>query len=72
MTLQMLRSITFSIEHSHGATELDLRERQIKFEIFDGLHWSAPAFATVTIVPVNDNHPTITLTPSGEVRTSIF
>ena len=68
----MLRSIRFSVEHSSVERELDLRDRRIMFEIFDGQRWSAPAFATVTIFPINDNRPHITLTPSGEVCMNIF
>ena len=68
----MLRSIRFSVGHSTVDQELDLRERRIMFEISDGEQWSAPAFATITIVPVNDNHPTISLTPFGEVRVQLL
>ena len=60
----MLRSITFSIS---SVEEPDLRERRIMFRIFDGVHWSEPALATVTIQPVNDNQPNIQLTPEEEV-----
>lgn len=60
----MLRSITFSIS---SVEEPDLRERRIMFKIFDGQHWSDPAFATVTIEPVNDNQPSIQLTAEEEV-----
>ena len=63
----MLRSIRFSIAHSLGEEEVDLQNRTIMFEISDGSQWSAPAFATITILPHNDNSPIITLTPSGEV-----
>ena len=61
--LQMLRSITFSID----VDEPDLTERRIMFEIYDGEQWSDRAYATVTIQPVNDNAPNIDLTPGGEV-----
>ena len=35
------------------------------FEIFDGYMWSAPAYVTVTIEPVNDNAPEVVLEPAG-------
>ena len=63
----MLRSITFYVNHSAVEEEPDSQDRQIMFEISDGSQWSAPAFATVTIVPINDNHPNIVLTPHREV-----
>ena len=63
----MFRSIRFSVDHSHGEEELDLQDRRIMFEISDGRQWSAPAFATITIVPINDNTPDIILVPRGEV-----
>ena len=36
------------------------------FEIFDGNMWSAPAYVTVSIVPVNDNAPVVALDPAGQ------
>ena len=36
------------------------------FEIFDGNMWSAPAYVTVSILPVNDNPPKVELVPAGE------
>jgi len=36
------------------------------FEIYDGEQWSHPATVTVTIVPVNDNAPSLTVTGAGE------
>lgn len=60
----MLRSITFSI----GVDEPDLSPRRIMFEIYDGEQWSDPAYATVTIEPINDHPPEIDLTPQGAVR----
>lgn len=64
----MLRSIRFTINLSDDVTkEPDLKQRHIMFEIFDGEHWSEPAFATVTIEPVNDNPPSVQVTTSGEV-----
>ncbi len=36
------------------------------FKIFDGLFWSEPAYVTVTIEPVNDHSPELTLTPLGD------
>ena len=36
------------------------------FEIYDGVMWSAPAYVTVSIEPVNDNPPEIALVPAGE------
>lgn len=36
------------------------------FEIFDGNMWSAPAYVTVYIVPVNDNAPMVVLDPAGQ------
>ena len=63
----MLRSIRFHVESSGVEQELDLQERRIMFEIFDGERWSAPAFATISVVAVNDNRPQINLYPSGEV-----
>lgn len=35
------------------------------FKIFDGLYWSDPAYVTVTIQPVNDNAPELSLVPRG-------
>lgn len=35
------------------------------FRIFDGLFWSYPAYVTVTIQPINDNSPELTLVPLG-------
>lgn len=64
----MLRSVVFSI----SANEPDLSDRRIMFEIYDGQMWSEPAFATVTIQPVNDNMPQIEVTSSGEVRIISF
>ena len=66
--LQMLRSVVFSI----SANEPDLSERRIMFEIYDGQMWSEPAFATVTIHPINDNTPQIDVSSSGEVRVLRF
>ena len=60
----MLRSITFSID----VDEPDLSPRRIMFEIYDGEQWSDPAYATVTIEPINDHPPEIDLAPQGEVR----
>ena len=70
---QMLRSVRFSIALSTAAVERepDLTQRLIMFEIYDGEYWSEPAFATVTIEPVNDNKPHIQLTALGEVRKSL-
>lgn len=39
---------------------------RIMFEIFDGNMWSAPAYVTVSIVPINDNAPLVVLDPAGE------
>ena len=64
----MLRSVVFSI----SANEPDLADRRIMFEIYDGQMWSEPAFATVTIRPINDNTPQIEVTSSGEVGTLTF
>ena len=66
----MLRSVRFSIDLSTAAVERepDLTQRRIMFEIYDGEHWSEPAFATITIQPVNDNEPQIQLTALGDVR----
>lgn len=64
----MLRSVVFSI----NANEPDLSDRRIMFEIYDGRMWSEPAFATVTIIPINDNMPEIALTSVGEVRKFSF
>ena len=36
------------------------------FEIHDGYMWSAPAYVTVSIEPVNDNAPEISLVPAGQ------
>lgn len=36
------------------------------FEIYDGIMWSAPAYVTVSIVPINDNPPVVSLDPAGE------
>ena len=68
----MLRSVRFSIDLSNATVERepDLTQRHIMFEIYDGQHWSEPAFATVTIEPVNDNEPHIQLTAFGDVRKS--
>ena len=67
----MLRSVRFSIDLSPAVErEPDLTERHIMFEIYDGEHWSEPAFATVTIEPVNDNEPHIQLTALRDVRKS--
>ena len=35
------------------------------FRIFDGLFWSEPAYVTVTIEPINDHVPQLSLTPLG-------
>lgn len=35
------------------------------FEIYDGSMWSAPAYVTVSIEPVNDNAPGIVLDPAN-------
>ena len=69
--LQMLRGIVFSIDLSPAEEEPDLSDRHVMFRIHDGLHWSEPAFATVTILPVNDNQPVIQLTARGQVRQRI-
>ena len=39
------------------------------FKIFDGLFWSDPAYVTVTIAPINDNPPELSLVPAGVVYT---
>ena len=36
------------------------------FEIYDGYMWSAPAYVTISIEPVNDNAPEIYLVPAGQ------
>jgi hypothetical protein len=36
------------------------------FEIYDGYMWSAPAYVTVSIVPINDNAPVVVLDPADE------
>ena len=36
------------------------------FEIYDGIMWSAPAYVTVSIVPINDNAPVVALDPADE------
>ena len=36
------------------------------FEIYDGIMWSAPAYVTVSIVPINDNAPVVALDPAGK------
>lgn len=38
---------------------------RILFKIFDGLFWSDPAYVTVSIQPVNDNPPELSLVPVG-------
>ena len=35
-------------------------------EIYDGIKWSAPAYVTVSIAPINDNAPVVALDPAGE------
>lgn len=39
------------------------------FRIFDGLFWSHPAYVTVTIQPVNDHAPELSLVPLGVAYT---
>ena len=36
------------------------------FEIYDGIMWSGPAYVTVSIMPINDNPPVVSLDPAGE------
>ena len=35
------------------------------FKIFDGMFWSEPAYVTVTVQPINDNPPELSLVPRG-------
>ena len=35
------------------------------FRIFDGVFWSDPAYVSVSIEPVNDNSPELSLVPLG-------
>lgn len=35
------------------------------FRIFDGMFWSAPAYVTVSIQPLNDHRPELDLVPLG-------
>ena len=39
---------------------------RIMFEIYDGYMWSAPAYVTISIEPVNDNAPEISLVPTSQ------
>ncbi len=35
------------------------------FRIFDGVFWSHPAYVSVSIEPINDNSPELSLMPLG-------
>ena len=42
---------------------------RIMFKIFDGMFWSDPAYVTVSIRPINDNAPELSLMPLGVAYT---
>ncbi len=74
----MLRSITFDIEadepdlqsRRYGSTLVPTSAYndfscRVMFEIYDGDQWSHPATVTVTVEPVNDQVPQLTVSTRG-------
>lgn len=69
--LQSRRCVhSYTVQYYHLTVILLLLSpsRRVMFKIYDGLHWSNPAYVTVTIEPVNDNTPVVRLYAAEEVK----